>query len=109
VEPGSALQLVVLDPTTGKYEIGAQAAELLALLDETPVAAVSIAGALREGKSFILNKLANTQGGFPVSAATRPCTHGIWMRTQEVHSNGKQHILVSLSRQPSQQTLPARS
>lgn len=89
------MQLVLLDPETGKYHIGKEAAELLGQLDNSQVAVVSIAGGLRQGKSFILNKLASTTEGFPVSAANKPCTHGIWMRTKHVDGDGERRTIVS--------------
>jgi hypothetical protein len=91
----SAIQLVMLDPETGKYQIGEEEAELLAQLDDSQVAVVSIAGDLRQGKSFILNKLASTTAGFTVSALHKPCTHGIWMRTKQVDEDGQRRTTVS--------------
>lgn len=92
-----ALQLVLLDAETGEFEIGEEAARLLAGLDDSPVAAVSVAGDLRQGKSYILNRLASTTGGFPVSAGLRPCTHGIWMRTKQVEADGAKRTIVSVA------------
>ncbi|KAF6253419.1 guanylate-binding protein [Scenedesmus sp. NREL 46B-D3] len=96
-EPLPALQLVRQLPDGCSYELCGPAVERLVGMGNTPVAVVSIAGVARQGKSYILNRLVQAAGGgFPVSAKTDPCTHGIWMWPQAVPVQGKQHRLVFL-------------
>jgi hypothetical protein len=93
-----ALQLVRQLPDGVTYELCAPAVQQLLAIGSTPVAVVSIAGVARQGKSYVLNRLLQAAGGgFPVSARTDPCMHGIWMWPQAVPVQGKQHKLVSSS------------
>jgi hypothetical protein len=93
-----ALQLVRQLPDGVTYELCKPAVQQLLAMGSTPVAMVSIAGVARQGKSYVLNRLVQAAGGgFPVSARTDPCTHGIWMWPQAVPVQGKHHKLVSSS------------
>ncbi len=41
---------------------------------------ISVAGAYRTGKSYLLNRmLLNRSGGFGVGPTVNPCTKGIWI------------------------------
>jgi hypothetical protein len=51
--------------------------QLLESLNETRVAVCSVAGMYRTGKSFFLNRLAGSEGGFGVGETTEPCTRGV--------------------------------
>ena len=53
--------------------------QLLESLNETRVAVCSVAGMYRTGKSFFLNRLAGSAGGFGVGETTEPCTRGVWL------------------------------
>ena len=53
--------------------------QLLESLNETRVAVCSVAGMYRTGKSFFLNRLAGSEGGFGVGETTEPCTRGVWL------------------------------
>jgi hypothetical protein len=101
-EMSTALPLVTYDH--GVFELGTEAAAVLKSLKEQQVAVVSIAGNLRQGKSYILNRLSQAVGGFKVAPNVDPCTHGIWMWPKPVELDGQEHKVVSRL-----QTLPQRS
>ena len=67
---------------TGEDGIGLQvdprAKEALSKIDK-PVVIVSVVGAYRTGKSFLLNRLMNKTDGFPLGATVEAKTKGIWM------------------------------
>jgi hypothetical protein len=93
------LQLINLDATTGMFEVCEEASAVLAGMGDNPIAVVSVAGASRTGKSYMLNKLAGRAGGFKVSPHTKPCTHGIWLSVKEVQAEqGPDHTMVSEAR-----------
>jgi hypothetical protein len=39
---------------------------------------IAVAGGMRKGKSYIMNRLAGQQGGFAIGGSVNSCTHGIW-------------------------------
>jgi hypothetical protein len=90
-----ALPLITLHG--GVFELGAEAAAVLKSLEGQQIAVVSIAGGLRQGKSYILNRLAQALGCFQTACNTDPCTHGIWMCPKPVMLEGQQHQVVSCS------------
>eukprot|EP00658_Telonema_sp_P-2_P081809 TRINITY_DN8486_c0_g2_i4.p1 TRINITY_DN8486_c0_g2~~TRINITY_DN8486_c0_g2_i4.p1 ORF type:complete len:394 (+),score=122.08 TRINITY_DN8486_c0_g2_i4:102-1283(+) len=77
---GRALHLIYADEDTGKFELGEEAIAALAAV-RGPVAVCAVCGRARQGKSFILNKLAESTAGegFVVGPTHRPCTKGIWL------------------------------
>ena len=79
-EAGKALHLIYANEETGKFELGAEAVAAIAKI-RGPVAVCAVCGRARQGKSFILNKLAQTNAGegFVVGPTHRPCTKGIWL------------------------------
>lgn len=85
--------LHLIQQHNGTYEVGLEAVKVLGSMRE-PIAVVSIAGITRQGKSYILNRLTNTAGGFKVSHTVNPCTRGMWMWPQPVEVAGKRHKLV---------------
>jgi hypothetical protein len=51
-----------------------------------------------QGKSFILNQLLQTTGGFQIGSTTRPCTKGLWMWStpqRKLDELGKEYHIVS--------------
>lgn len=93
-----SLELVRYNATTGKFELGEEA---LAVLRKTrgPVGVVAVAGRARQGKSYILNQLLGTSGGFTVGPTHRPCTKGLWMWSAPVERtapDGSKYSLVLL-------------
>ncbi|GMF09820.1 unnamed protein product [Phytophthora lilii] len=58
--------------------ISAEAAErVLQPLGDTPINLISIFGAARQGKSFLMNLLADQQDLFKISNLREPCTQGV--------------------------------
>lgn len=88
-----ALPLITLHDRV--YELGAEAAAVLRSLKGQQIAVVSIAGDLRQGKSYILNRLAQAVGGFKTAYTSDPCTHGIWMWPKPVMLEGREHQMAS--------------
>jgi len=78
-EAGRALHLIYVNDE-GKFELGEEAVAALNAV-KGPVGVCTVCGRARQGKSFILNKLAasNTGEGFVVGPTHRPCTKGIWI------------------------------
>ncbi|KAI9907421.1 hypothetical protein PsorP6_004597 [Peronosclerospora sorghi] len=61
-----------------QMSIGTEAAEqVLQPLGETPINLISIFGAARQGKSFLMNLLADQQDLFKISNLREPCTQGV--------------------------------
>jgi len=79
-EAGKALHLIYANEETGKFELGVEALAAITAI-RGPVAVCAVCGRARQGKSFILNKLAHTNAGegFVVGPTHRPCTKGIWI------------------------------
>ena len=46
---------------------------------EGHIKVVSVIGPYRSGKSFLLNRLNNSQKGFGIGSTTNPCTQGVWL------------------------------
>ena len=78
-EAGQALHLIYVNDE-GKFELGEEAIAALNAV-KGPVGVCAVCGRARQGKSFILNKLAasNAGEGFVVGPTHRPCTKGIWI------------------------------
>lgn len=70
------VQLLELDQGTWKVLEGAK--RILRALPG-PVRVIAVAGPMRTGKSFLLNRLANQQKGFAIGGETRGCTKGLWI------------------------------
>jgi len=100
----TALQLVRVNPQTGKFELGAEALQALRAV-RGPVAVAAVAGRARQGKSSLLNGLlraaagANAPaGGFEVGPTTRPTTKGLWIWGSPIQvtdgRTGRRHTLI---------------
>jgi hypothetical protein len=81
-----AIQLI-RHTAAGGFELCPEAAAFLEAQGSKHLAVVSIAGETRCGKSYLLNRLAKTPRGFDVSSSSDPCTHGLWLLPQAVHSS----------------------
>ncbi|XP_008070714.1 guanylate-binding protein 7-like [Carlito syrichta] len=64
--------------TKGQLRVNQEALEILSAITE-PVVVVAIAGLYRTGKSYLMNKLAGKNKGFPLGSTVRSETKGIWM------------------------------
>ena len=75
---GEPVELIKYNVESGQFEVGARATAVLRSV-KGPLAVVAVCGRARQGKSFILNQLLQTSGGFTVGSTHRPCTKGLWM------------------------------
>lgn len=69
---GTPLELVQYDANTKKFVVGKAALETLRSV-KGPMGVVAVCGRARQGKSYILNQLLQTTGGFTVRGS---CHHG---------------------------------
>ncbi len=78
-QAGRALHLIYANEEN-KFVLGEEAVAALSAI-KGPVAVCAVCGRARQGKSYILNKLAasNAGEGFVVGPTHRPCTKGIWL------------------------------
>lgn len=109
MESGRAIQLVSVDPDTGKFYIEEEAIQILSGKsnlslsmqnskeginisqensfeeNENKIAVVGIAGNYRSGKSLLMNLLSgSTDNNFEVSASVNACTRGIWIYSEPI-------------------------
>ncbi|KAH8053905.1 palmitoyl-(protein) hydrolase [Aureococcus anophagefferens] len=61
--------------------VNPKATKFLSSLGDQPLHLVSVFGAARQGKSFLMNALSGMDGVFKVSNALEPCTQGIDVST----------------------------
>nr|XP_048309656.1 guanylate-binding protein 1-like isoform X3 [Myodes glareolus] len=71
-----------------------EALDILSAIKQ-PVVVVAIVGLYRTGKSYLMNKLAGKQKGFPLGSTVQSHTKGIWMWCVP-HPEKKEHTLVLL-------------
>ena len=109
MESGRAIQLISVDPDTGKFNIEEEAISILSRgfnqnmsmnnskdgaipaydenleENENKIAVIGIAGKYRTGKSLIMNLLSgNTENNFEVSASVNACTRGLWIYSEPI-------------------------
>jgi pantothenate kinase len=109
MESGRAIQLISVDPDTGKFKIEEEAIQVLSggnvnnlsmnasnkglnlgngdnlEENENKIAIIGIAGKYRTGKSLLMNLLSgNTENNFEVSASVKACTRGIWIYSEPI-------------------------
>lgn len=74
------MELVKYDAASNKFIVGEEALAVLRGVT-APLAVVAVCGRARQGKSYILNQLADAGGGkgFTIGPTHRPCTKGLWM------------------------------
>ena len=99
---GAALELIRWDAASGRFEVGQEALAVLRSV-RTPVAVAAVCGRARQGKSYLLNRIAGAAagGGSAVAPTQRPCTKGIllWSRPRRrarAQSEGGPYHLVLL-------------
>jgi len=56
---------------------------------------VAVAGLYRTGKSYLLNRvILNKSEGFNVGPTINPCTKGLWIWNESIHTQDKKNVLV---------------
>jgi len=76
-DTGRALKWVLADDEAGPLRATEEAGRVLASVHpDQPLNVVTIVGAARKGKSFLMNALTRRDGMFRASAGTPPCTAG---------------------------------
>ncbi|XP_066499376.1 guanylate-binding protein 1-like [Hoplias malabaricus] len=78
----------------GGLEVCGEALEILDQITQ-PVVVVAVVGLYRTGKSYLMNRLAGKQTGFPLGSTIESKTKGIWMWCVP-HPLKKDHTLVLL-------------
>lgn len=62
-----------------EFTINEEAIQFLKTVPK-PIGVISVAGAYRTGKSYLLNRmLLNRSNGFEVGPSTQACTKGLWI------------------------------
>ncbi|KAG5848211.1 hypothetical protein ANANG_G00096050 [Anguilla anguilla] len=67
-----------MSSTGGDLQVNQEALDILNSIEQT-VVVVSIVGLYRTGKSYLMNRLARKQTGFPLGSTVQSETKGIWM------------------------------
>lgn len=76
-----ALPLIEVD-RLGLFQVSTEALDFLRSVKK-PIAVISIAGAYRSGKSFLMNRLLlNRFSGFQTAPTIQACTKGLWVWNQ---------------------------
>ncbi|XP_011832459.1 PREDICTED: guanylate-binding protein 7 [Mandrillus leucophaeus] len=84
----------LIENTKGHLVVNPEALEILSAITQ-PVAVVAIVGLYRTGKSYLMNKLAGKNKGFPLGCTVKSETKGIWMWCVP-HPSKSNHTLVLL-------------
>jgi len=85
------VQLIRIDDD-GRCHLQEDAANVLCGL-RGKLAVVSVAGIMRTGKSFLLNRLLGLQKGFDIGPSVNPCTKGLWMWGQPRELDSDYHVV----------------
>lgn len=85
VEQEKVYCLIRENPETGKFETPEDTKHFLSTLGPNPIAVISIAGAYRQGKSFLVNRVVLKQKkGFEIGGTVNACTKGIWISSKVI-------------------------
>uniref|UniRef100_H2N6U0 Guanylate binding protein 7 n=1 Tax=Pongo abelii TaxID=9601 RepID=H2N6U0_PONAB len=84
----------LIENTKGHLVVNSEALEILSAITQ-PVVVVAIVGLYRTGKSYLMNKLAGKNKGFPLGCTVKSETKGIWMWCVP-HPSKPNHTLVLL-------------
>eukprot|EP00743_Colponemidia_sp_Colp-15_P008693 GILK01009463.1.p1 GENE.GILK01009463.1~~GILK01009463.1.p1 ORF type:complete len:932 (-),score=224.61 GILK01009463.1:83-2848(-) len=88
-----AIPFITIDGS-GKFQVSASAVDMLSRLRATKLCIVAIAGPMRSGKSFLLNRLLGRMKGFEVGGSVNACTKGIWMWGKPIHLDEETDVLL---------------
>ncbi|KAG9468409.1 hypothetical protein GDO78_022794, partial [Eleutherodactylus coqui] len=88
------LPVCLIENDGSNLVVNEEAKKFLAGISE-PVIVVAIVGKYRTGKSFLMNRLAGSNSGFPLGSSIQSKTKGIWMWCVP-HPQKPGHVLVLL-------------
>ncbi|XP_071987593.1 guanylate-binding protein 7-like isoform X2 [Engystomops pustulosus] len=86
--------LCLIENDGSDLRVNEEAKNILCRISE-PVTVVAIVGKYRTGKSFLMNRLAGSNSGFPLGSSVQSKTKGIWMWCRP-HPRTPGHVLVLL-------------
>ncbi|XP_019489804.1 PREDICTED: guanylate-binding protein 4-like, partial [Hipposideros armiger] len=86
--------ICLVENQENQLTVNPKALEILDKISQ-PVVVVAIAGLYRTGKSYLMNRLAGQNHGFPLGSTVQSKTKGIWMWCMP-HPSKPNHILVLL-------------
>ena len=90
-----ALPLIEVD-RSGLFQVSSEALDFLRSVKK-PIAVISIAGAYRSGKSFLMNRLLlNRFSGFQTAPTIQACTKGLWVWNQPLDVTSSDGVECSL-------------
>ncbi|XP_045197032.2 guanylate-binding protein 1-like [Mercenaria mercenaria] len=85
---------LIKNDENGQLSLEMEVIEEISKIEDT-VNVIAIAGPYRSGKSYLLNRLANTEQGFRLGHTTKATTKGIWVLCLE-HPIRKDEVLMLL-------------
>ncbi|XP_053447440.1 guanylate-binding protein 6-like isoform X1 [Nycticebus coucang] len=92
--PIMLVPLCLVENKNEQFSVNQKALKILCKISQ-PVVVVAIVGLYRTGKSYLLNRLARENRGFPLGSTVRSETKGIWMWCMP-HPSKPDHTLVLL-------------
>ncbi|XP_073426786.1 guanylate-binding protein 6-like [Dendrobates tinctorius] len=88
------LPVCLIENEGSNLVVNKEAVDILQQISD-PAIVVAIVGKYRTGKSFLMNRLAGCNGGFPLGSSIQSKTKGIWMWCVP-HPRNPGHVLVLL-------------
>uniref|UniRef100_A0A8C9H1L9 GB1/RHD3-type G domain-containing protein n=1 Tax=Piliocolobus tephrosceles TaxID=591936 RepID=A0A8C9H1L9_9PRIM len=92
--PKMLAPICLVENNNDKLLVNQQAVQILDKISQ-PVVVVAIVGLYRTGKSYLMNRLAGENHGFPLGSTVQSETKGIWMWCVP-HPSKRNHTLVLL-------------
>ncbi|XP_017719501.1 PREDICTED: guanylate-binding protein 6-like, partial [Rhinopithecus bieti] len=92
--PKMLAPICLVENNNDKLLVNQQAVQILDKISQ-PVVVVAIVGLYRTGKSYLMNRLAGENHGFPLGSTVQSETKGIWMWCMP-HPSKPNHTLVLL-------------
>ncbi|XP_052492917.1 guanylate-binding protein 6-like [Budorcas taxicolor] len=86
--------ICLVENKNAQFSVNQKALQILENISQ-PVVVVAIVGLYRTGKSYLMNRLAGQNRGFPLGSTVQSKTKGIWMWCVP-HPSKSDHILVLL-------------